>query len=133
MARRASDLPGPLAEAARRFESWRRDRTGRRIPEEFWSLAVGLGRRYGVSRTSRALRLRYYTLKERMESAIEAPSGKASVPPAFVEILTAPSPVVQTTPVEFESPSGAKMRVEVNGTVSRGLIELSRLFLREAR
>lgn len=133
MARSATELPDPLAEAALRFESWRRDRTGRRIPEKLWRLAVGLGRRYGVSRTSRALRLQYYSLKKRMESAAEAPSGKASVPPAFVEILTAPSPAVLTSQVEFESPSGAKMRVEVNGTVSPGLVELCRLFLCEAR
>jgi len=133
MARRAPDLPSPLAKAARRFESWRTDRTGRRIPEELWSLAVGLGRRYGVSRTSRALRLQYCSLKKRLESASEAPSGEASVPPAFVEILTAPCPAVPTAQVEFESPSGAKMRVEVNGAVSPGLVELSRLFLAEAR
>jgi hypothetical protein len=133
MARSTTELPDPLAQAARRFESWRRERTDRRIPEELWNLAVGLARHYGVSRVSQALRLQYYSLKERMESATEAPLGKASVPPAFVEILTAPSPAEQRTQVEFESPSGAKMRVEVNGTVSPGLVELSRLFLLNAR
>jgi hypothetical protein len=133
MARSTPDLPDPLAKAARRFESWRTDRTGRRIPEDLWSLAVELGRRYGVSRTSRALGLQYYSLKERMESASEAPSGEPSARPAFVEILTAPSPAEQAVQVEFESPSGAKMRVEVNGAVSPGLVELSRLFLAEAR
>jgi hypothetical protein len=105
----------------------------KRIPEDLWDLAAGLARRYGVSRTSRALRLQYYALKERMESEVGTPAEKEPPSPAFVEIRTAPSPAGTVAQVEFESPSGAKMRVEVNGEFSPGLVELSRLFLSEAR
>ena len=133
MAREASALPDPLAKATRRFEGWRSKRIEKRIPEELWNLAVGLGRRYGVSRTSRALRLQYYALKERMEAGLETHPTEQTSSPAFVEIRTTPFPAGQTAQVEFESPSGAKMRVEVNGEVSPGLVELSRLFLAESR
>jgi len=133
MARAASDLPGPLAKAVRRFDFWRGNRTGRLIPEDLWRLAVDLGRRYGVSRTSRALRLQYYALKERMEGGAEEIEEERSPSSAFVEILTAPSAAAETSHVEFESPSGSKMRVEVKGEVSPVLVELSRLFLSEAR
>ena len=133
MARDASTAPGPLAKAARRFDSWRRNRTEKRIPEELWDLAAGLARRYGVSRTSRALRLQYYALKDRMEIGTETPAEEKALTPSFVEIRTAPSAAGSSVQVEFESPSGAKMRVEVTGEVSPGLVELSRLFLSEAR
>jgi len=129
MAKSASGIPAPLAKAARRFDAWRMRRTARRIPEELWSLAAELGARYGVSRTARALRLRYYDLKERVE-AVPAPAPDETVhPPAFVEILTAPSAFAPECLVEFESPSGAKMRIHVNGAGRLDLAELSRLFL----
>jgi hypothetical protein len=128
MAKTASPLPAPLAHAARRFAAWRRTRTTRRIPEELWSLAAELGARYGVSRTARALRVQYYDLKKRIS---EEPSGAPTdegPAPAFVEILTAPASVPSECVVEFEIPSGAKMRIEVKGGDAPDLAALSRVF-----
>ncbi len=131
MAQTPSPLPTPLVKAARRFETWRRNRTTRRIPEELWSLATELGGRYGVSRTARALRLQYYDLKKRVDVSrtSEAEDGMSS--PAFVEILTAPAAEVSGCLVEFESPSGAKMRIEVKGTGTPDLAALSRVFFEQ--
>jgi len=127
MARSASALAPALTRAARRFDTWRRNRTARRIPDELWSLAAELGARHGVSRTARALRVQYYDLKKRVGAAAAEQEG-VEAPPAFVEILTAPSWAPSGCVVEFESPSGAKMRIEVKGEGAPDLAELSRVF-----
>ena len=51
-----------LLQGATRFAEWRRRReVGARIPAALWDLAVELAARHGVSRTSQALRVDYYT------------------------------------------------------------------------
>ena len=124
-----SALPAPLAKAARRFEEWRSSRTGPRIPGELWTLAAELGARYGVNRAARALRLDYYDLKKRVAGATAPDPEEAGAPPAFVEILTAPLAPAAECLVEFESPSGAKMRIQARGAHAVDLAALSRLFL----
>ena len=131
MARSTSRLAGPLARAARRFETWRSSRTTQRIPAELWSLATDLGARFGVSRTARALRVQYYALKKRVDATATMEAEEARTPPAFVEILTAPSRATSECLVEFESANGTKMRIQVNGAGTLDLAELSRLFLEQ--
>jgi hypothetical protein len=127
-------LPTPLVKAARRFETWRRNRTTRRIPEELWSLAAELGARYGLSRTARALRVQYYDLKKRVGSDRD-PAGSEcdDQAPSFVEILTAPSAGPSGFCIEFEQPGGARMRIEMEGADPISVVELSRLFLEQQR
>jgi hypothetical protein len=134
MAKATSPLPAALAKAARRFDSWRRSRTTRRIPEELWSLAAELGARYGVSRTSRALRVGYYDLEKRIASSSRGRRDLAEETPAFVEILTAPSSALPLECiVEFERAAGDRMRIEMKGARTSDLAELSRLFLEPRR
>jgi len=62
------DLPAGLEGVQRRFERWRQTRRGHaRIPERLWAAAVKAAGRHGLHRTVRALRLDYYSLKERVE------------------------------------------------------------------
>jgi hypothetical protein len=75
------DLPAGLEGVQRRFERWRRTRRGHaRIPESLWAAAVKAAGRYGLHHTVRALRLDYYSLKER----VERPAGTARDPKARV-------------------------------------------------
>jgi hypothetical protein len=130
MAKSTAGLPGPLAEGVRRFEKWRRSRTTHRIPAELWTLAADLGGEHGVSRTARVLRIDYYGLKKRIATPPAPALEEADAPPAFVEILTTPgSSDPSECQVEFESPSGRKMRIQLNGVCTPALAELSRLFL----
>ena len=135
MAKSASGLPGPLANAARRFEAWRRGRTTQRIPDELWSLAADLGTRFGVSCTARALRVQYYTLKKHMDTAATRGSNEEGTHPAFVEFWRAPTTAAlpESCRVEFERASGEKMRVHLGGVYGTDLALLARLFLEEAR
>jgi hypothetical protein len=74
------DLPAGLAGVQRRFERWRQTRRGHaRIPERLWAAAVKAAGRHGLHCTVRALRLAYYSLKERVErqaGTIRAPAAR---------------------------------------------------------
>ena len=129
MAKSTSTLPRTLANAARRFDSWRETRTTRRIPAKLWSLATDLGIRFGVSCTARALRVDYYALKKRIDAAPTRGADEADASAAFVEILTEPSVTPSECVVEFENARGAKMRIEARGATTLDLAQLSRLFL----
>lgn len=131
MPKTGAPLPAPLAKAARRFERWRQQRHTRRIPEDLWTLAASLAARYGVSRTSRELRVQYYDLKDRVAS-LEGASGEGARP-SFVEIVPVASASAAECVVEFESAAGAKMRIQAKGASAPDLAELSRVFLEHER
>jgi hypothetical protein len=70
------DLPAGLEGVQRRFERWRRTRKGHsRIPDALWAAAVKAAGVHGLHRTVRALRLDYYSLKERVEQQASNASG----------------------------------------------------------
>ena len=155
--------PARLEGTRRRFERWRATREGRtRIPEALWASAVKVAGKYGVCRTSRALRLDYYSLKKRVEAtgplgeqapghqSAEGGSGRAAdrAPAArsaagkihrgeFIE-LALPAPASYTpagTPectLELEDPCGAKMRGCLKGTPAPDSAALSRSFWNSA-
>lgn len=104
-----SDLPVPLLRAQERIEQWRETREVRRIPEEIWSDAVRLAEKYGIHRTSRALRLNYYSLKDRVEAGEPVTDPPA---PVFVDLVPTPSeeePGEGTA--EWADASGVRMRL----------------------
>jgi len=121
---RRGELPQDLARARSRFQAWRERRTGRRIPQHLWDLAVRLVNRHGVSRTAAAFGLDYYSLKKRFESAVREP---ASSRPAFVEL---PAPVVLNRQCQFEldNGTGATLRVHLVGYDAADVATLARSF-----
>ena len=123
-ARRRGELPQDLARARSQFQAWRGRRTGHRIPEPLWGLAVRLVNRHGVSRTAAALGLDYYTLKKRVETAVEEPTSSS---PAFVEL---PPPVVLSRQCQFEldNGTGATLRLHLVGYDAADVATLARSF-----
>jgi hypothetical protein len=117
-------LPKDLVRARSRFQAWRGRRTGGRIPQRLWALAVGLVIRHGVSRTAAVLGLDYYSLKKRAEGTADPPKSNS---PAFVEL---PSPVVvgKQCLVEMDNGAGASMRVQLVGYDAADIQALSRSF-----
>ena len=113
-----------LSDVRSRFEGWRRRRPrGSRIPAALWRAAVEAARAHGVSKTAQELRLDYYGLKKRLDSASTAPSVP-SPGRDFVEI-----PLPSTAPecvLEFEDGQGARLRVEFKGAAPSGLETLAR-------
>jgi hypothetical protein len=118
-------LPPDLVQGQRRFLAWREQRKpGVRIPQPLWTMAVRLAKAHGVSRTSTALGLDYYSLKKRAEAAAAQPRPNG---PAFVE-LTPPVLVAKQCRVELDNGSGATMRVELVGYDAADVEALSRGF-----
>ena len=119
------ELPPDLVRARSRFQVWREQRKpGSRIPLPLWATAIRLAKTHGVSRTSAALGLDYYSLKKRAEVVV-APSQASG--PAFLE-LAAPVMVAKQCRLEFDNGSGATMRVQLVGYDTADVEALSRSF-----
>ena len=122
---RHGQLPPDLVQGQRRFLAWRGQRKpGVRIPQPLWTMAVRLAKARGVSRTSTALGLDYYSLKKRVE-AVAAPPRSSG--PAFLE-LTPPVLVAKQCRLELDNGSGATMRVQLVGYDAADVEALSRSF-----
>jgi hypothetical protein len=97
-----------------RLQAWRRARKHLHepIPQSLWKAMAQLARTYGVSRISHALRVEYYPLKQRAQSAEGAPEANRQECP-FVQ-LEVPAP---TSPsgciVELENGSGTRMTLRL--------------------
>ena len=124
----------PTLEAVeKRFKTWRKKgRAGRRISYALWNEAVELCRDHPVSKVSRALRLDYYGLRNRVHKTKDA-----GLQPdlGFVKLdLGAPMVAASEWRVEMEAPNGAKMTLSLKGA-PRDLdpLELSRAFWSQGR
>ena len=127
--RTASALPAPLEATRRRFERWRRSRTARsRIPDALWTSAVQAAGRYGLHRTTQALRLDYYALKKRVaDTASDRELGREAAA-AFLELPALVSGGASECIVELEDPGGAKMRLHLKGGAVPDVAALARSF-----
>jgi hypothetical protein len=130
-------LSSRLEEVRRRFERWRgAHKAHRRIPDTLWALAVEVAGTYGIHRTSKALRLDYYSLKRHIgEQANDSDRMRADAAAAFVELAPCSGEGVATVPagpcecvLELEDASGSKMRVHVKGMATPDLVMLSQSF-----
>lgn len=123
----AVDLSGAVA----RFEQWRQGRvSGSRIPDGLWKLAVNVACRHGVARTAAALKLDYYSLKNRLA---ERPSpvgdaGDLSPPPAFVELTPGSLSSIGPCVIEFSDCLGSSLRVQLPAGHVPDLVALGRSF-----
>jgi hypothetical protein len=85
--------------AVSRFEGWRAEGRGHRIPEELWSVALGLLDEHSPTAICRALRLNASRFnrarREREKAKMTARSGRTGLVsrgPEFVELPGVPSP-----------------------------------------
>ena len=110
------------------------------MPEEIWSAAVEMARSAGPYATSKATRLNYRSLTERMggrnttpESAtLPARTLEAVGAPAFIEVAMPPSrtEIVGKTVVEIEG-IGKRLRIETTGALD--VVGLVRAMWRDER
>ena len=129
--RQARDLPARLERVQRRFERWRRVHKARsRISDSLWAAAVKVAGTYGICRTARALRVDYYSLKERVEQqCATAPAlRKVGTVATFLELAPPSQAGLGECTVELEDAVGAKMRVHLKGFEAPDLAALSRSF-----
>jgi hypothetical protein len=118
-------LPPDLVRGRSRFQAWRTQRKpGGRIPQPLWAMAIRLAKTHGISRTSAALGLDYYSLKKRAEAAATPTQSSG---PAFLE-LTPPVLAAKQCRLELDNGSGATMRVQLVGYDAADVEALSRSF-----
>jgi hypothetical protein len=121
------DLPAGLERVRQRFERWRRTHRERaRISDSLWAAAVKAAGSHGLCRTAKALRVDYYSLKERLE---QSSAGTQGVPQAnFLELSPlAPASLGECT-VEWADAAGSTMRVYLKGFPAPDLAALGRSF-----
>ena len=118
------------------FETWRKRRPCRsRIPEALWQAAVGLCKEHSIFEVSRALRLNYNGLKNRVPKARDVGLAVGQRRDLGFVRLDLGAPIAPSEClVEMEAPNGAKMRMTFRG-VLRDVdpVELSRAFWRQGR
>ena len=127
--RTTNALPTSLDALRRRFERWRRLRKAKsRIPDALWTSAVQAAGRYGLHRTTQALRLDYYALKKRVEDAATDNEPGREAATTFLELPVPVSGGVSECVVELENPGGAKMRLHLKGGAVPDVTALARSF-----
>jgi hypothetical protein len=131
--RETSTLQNELESVRRRLDRWRKTRTHRSaIPEALWASASALVGEYGLARTARALRLDYYSLKERAQASDRIISSEAQTQPAFMELLPQVSSASCECTIELEDRNGARMRIHLKGAAAPDLPRLSEGFWRRS-
>jgi hypothetical protein len=129
-------LRHPLEVVRDQFETWRKRRPCRgRIPEALWQAAVGLCKEHSIFEVSRALRLNYNGLKNRVSKAMDAGLAVGQGPELGFVRLDLGAPIASSEClVEMEAPNGAKMRMSFRGTARDfDPVDLGRAFWRQGR
>ncbi len=123
-----------LGSVRHQFETWRKRRQCRsRMPESLWQAAVELCREHSICEVSRALRLNYHGLKNRVTKERSLATGQG--PDLKFVRLDFEAPIASSEClVEMEAPNGVKMRMSFRGT-RRDFdpVELSQVFWRQGR
>ena len=129
------DLPAPankkltVEQVQEQFEQWRRSR-GKRgvIPDALWQAALLLFPDYPVHRISKALRLNYTDLKNRV-NAQRSTSEQSDISTAgFIELgLNDPMRPAECI-IEMADQKGATMRMYFKGEAGLDLLELGKAF-----
>ena len=105
------EVPASLARLKQRFAAWRKKRVaGQRIPDSLWNSAVKMAAKHGVSRTACFLKVDYYSLKKRAESA-----SSPAMSSTFVELPPAALSMMSECVIELEDAMGSRMRVQLKG------------------
>ena len=128
---RKSTLPIPeaIVQLQRQLDQFRSSLPRRtKLPESLWQAAVELARQYGIYPVAHPLRLDYMGLKKRLG---EVPSRRKATKPAFVELIAPHATPLEECVIEFDAPSGSKMRIQWKAAAPRDWVSLLRAW-REA-
>ena len=117
-------IPEAIVQLQRQLDQFRSTQPRRtKLPESLWQAAVELARQYGIYPVAHPLRLDYMGLKKRL-GGVPIRRRKATKP-AFVELI-APHATPLESVIEFESPSGGKMRIQWKASAPPDWVSLLR-------
>ena len=119
-------IPEAILQLQRQLDQLRSTQPRRtKLPPSLWQAAVELARQHGVYSVAHPLRLDYTGLKKRLDG-VPVVRRKATKP-AFVELIPPP----EECAIEFETPSGSKMRIQWKASAPPDWLSLLRAW-REA-
>jgi hypothetical protein len=121
----ALPIPEAIVQLQRQLDQFRSTRPRRtKLPEPLWQAAVELARQHGIYPVAHPLRLDYMGLKKRLDGI---PTLRRKTPkPAFVELTAPPAPPLEECAIDFECPSGRKMRIQWKASAPPDWIRLLR-------
>jgi hypothetical protein len=101
-----------LEQVRKRFEEWIATRAKRGpVPEELWEAAVDLTDKHSVCVVSKALRLDFNGLKQRVHKKRHSPGA------GFIAFDLRPISAEAECSIEMERPDGSRMRVCLRGNM----------------
>jgi len=124
--RQQATLPRVLSTTRRQFDQWRsQHRKHTRLPQELWRQAAFLAREHGLNKTSRALGLKYYSLKKHLDQMTTDRAIPAKAEPDFIELVSGVmTPGIIECTIEWADGGGSNVRMHIKGA---GLSELASL------
>jgi hypothetical protein len=122
MADQEAMIPEDMQELRRRLAEWRATHRPRSpLPDELWTMAVGLAQRHNIHRVARTFGLDYGALKRRMPGSIPKPTA------TFVELIAPSSGNIAECSLEVDSTDGGrKLRIQMKGVPPAGLAAVIR-------
>ena len=122
MADQEAMIPEDMQELHRRLEEWRATHRKRSpLPDEIWTMAVGLAQRHNIHRVARTFGLDYGALKRRMPGSTPEPVA------TFVELIAPSSGSIAECSLEVDSTDGGrKLRIQMKGVPLAGLAAVIR-------
>ena len=122
MADQEAAIPEDMQELHRRLEEWRATHRPRSpLPDELWTMAVGLAQRHNIHRVARTFGLDSGALKRRMPGSTPEPVA------TFVELIAPSSGSIAECSLEVDSANGArKLRIQMKGVPPAGLAAVIR-------
>ena len=125
MVSNASQKSSSTLEAVhRQFQTWREKRgKGERIPEGLWQAAVSLFPRYTVNQISRALRLDYVCLRDRIYLSGGKRTSKSKEIPQFVELPVSSAVGVAKCRLKVKDKRGSRIHIRLKGADVGPLLE----------
>jgi hypothetical protein len=124
--RQQATLRRILSTARRQFDQWRSQHSKHaRLPQELWRQAAALAREHGLNKTSRALGLKYYSVKKHLDQMTTDQAIPAKAEPDFIELLPGViTPGIIECTIEWADGGGSTLRMHIKGA---GLSELASL------
>ena len=118
-------IPEPIVQLQRQLDQFRSTQPRRtKLPESLWQAAVELARQHGVYSVAHPLRLDYMGLKKRL-GGVPIRRRKATKP-AFVELIAPHATPLEECVIEFDAPSGSKMRIQWKASATPDWVGLLR-------
>ena len=117
--------PEAIVQLQRQLDQFRSTQPRRtKLPEPLWQAAVELARQHGIYSVAHPLRLDYIGLKKRLGGMPVL--RRQAAKPAFVELSAPRTTPLEDCVIEFECPSGGKMRIQWKASAPRDWVSLLR-------